>query len=37
VVAAVQKEIPKGFPGGILDPILTGLTKQARDLEKMAP
>lgn len=37
VVSAVQKEIPKGFPGEILDPILDGLTEQAGKLEDMAP
>jgi serine/threonine-protein kinase HipA len=37
VVAAVQREIPKGFPQNILDPILGGLTESARNLENMTP
>ena len=35
VVASVQKNLPKGFPQRILDPILTGLSKSAKQLEAM--
>lgn len=35
VVSAVQKKIPDGFPAEILDPILNGLTQQAKKLEDM--
>jgi hypothetical protein len=31
----VQKNLPKGFPQRILDPILTGLSKAAKQLEAM--
>jgi len=37
VVDAIQRELPKGFPQNVLDPILAGLTESARKLEKMAP
>ncbi len=37
VLSAVQREVPKGFPQKILDPILAGLTESAKKLEKMAP
>lgn len=35
VVASVQKNLPKGFPQRVLDPVLTGLSKSARQLESM--
>ena len=35
VIAAVQKNLPKRFPQRILDPILTGLSKSAKQLEAM--
>jgi len=36
-IAAVQKDIPKGFPQNVLDPILAGLTESAKKLAEMAP
>ena len=35
VIASVQKNLPKGFPEGVLVPILTGLSKSAKQLEAM--
>jgi serine/threonine-protein kinase HipA len=37
VIAAVQKEIPKGFPQAVLDPVLNGLNESAKKLERMRP
>lgn len=37
VLAAVQREIPRGFPRNIAEPILSGLMQSAKNLEKMAP
>lgn len=37
VIEAVQKSIPRGFPAEILDPILSGLSGQARKIHEMAP
>jgi serine/threonine-protein kinase HipA len=37
VVDAVEKEVPRGFPQNVLDPILSGLTESAKKLAKMAP
>lgn len=36
VVAALQRDIPHGFPQTILEPILRGLTDSAANLERMA-
>ncbi len=36
VIASVQKNLPKGFPQRVLNPILTGLSKSAKQLEAMA-
>ena len=35
VVASVQKDLPKGFPQHVLDSILKGLSKSAKQLEAM--
>ena len=35
VIASVQKNLPKGFPQRVLDAILKGLSKSARQLEAM--
>lgn len=35
VIASVQKKLPKGFPQRVLDTILQGLSKSARQLERM--
>jgi serine/threonine-protein kinase HipA len=35
VIASVQKSLPKGFPQRVLDTILTGLSKSAKQLEAM--
>jgi len=35
VIASVQEDLPKGFPQHVLDAILKGLTKSAKQLEAM--
>lgn len=35
VIAAVQTELPKGFPQHVLDTILKGLSDSAKQLEAM--
>lgn len=35
VIASVQKDLPKGFPRHVLDAILQGLMKSAKQLEAM--
>jgi serine/threonine-protein kinase HipA len=35
VIASAQKDLPKGFPQRVLDAILTGLSKSAKQLEAM--
>ncbi|MGH8676814.1 MAG: type II toxin-antitoxin system HipA family toxin [Burkholderiales bacterium] len=36
VIASVQRELPKGFPQRVLDAILKGLSKSAKQLEAMS-
>jgi serine/threonine-protein kinase HipA len=35
VIASVQENLPKGFPEHVLDAILRGLSKSAKQLEAM--